>query len=73
MSSPSLPQALQADETAHFNRRILVSVVTDTERKTLTGARRLCITRFADGTRDEKYIHEGTAPMGGCWCCPWRG
>jgi arylamine N-acetyltransferase len=54
-------QALQADESAHFNKRILVSVVTDTKRKTLSGARRFVTTTFADGKREETDI---LAPLG---------
>jgi arylamine N-acetyltransferase len=54
-------QALQADESAHFNKRILVSVVIDTKRKTLSGARRFITTTFADGKREETDI---LAPLG---------
>lgn len=54
-------EALQADESAHFNKRILVSVVTDTKRTTLSGARRFVTTTFADGKREETDI---LAPLG---------
>jgi hypothetical protein len=49
-------QALQADEETHLSKRILISAISESGRKTMSGAYRLITTTFADGQRVERNI-----------------
>lgn len=52
-------QALQADEETHLSKRILISAISESGRKTMSGAYRLITTTFADGQRVERNIMMG--------------
>lgn len=51
--------ALQADEETHLSKRILISAISESGRKTMSGAYRLITTTFADGQRVERNIMKG--------------
>jgi hypothetical protein len=56
-------QALQADEQTHLSKRILVSAISESGRKTMSGAYKLITTSFgADDRRVERNIMLGTTP-----------